>query len=565
MTDIDLQDIKDKHPIKEVADMLGLKYRGNGGKCFAHEDKHPSFVYMPDVNRFECKSCGIKGDVIELVMQVKNLHFLEAVDFLEPPILRAAEKPDPPKPQTPQEYLDSRGISPEMLAKFNVRIEGTKVAIPVPNGTKYRLFTGNIRFIQTEGSKGALFKTEPADKVVILCEGELDAIKLYQEVGLSVWTGTVGADTFRPEWVEDFKDIEKIYIAYDNDEAGRKGTQKVINALGSERCYRVNLPAGVKDVTEYFQAGYTSDQFKTVLKDARPAKVTLQDLVDTEDPNSFTVKCGIEAIDENAKFEGGNAYLVGGCEKSGKSAFCLNIAVNLLKQGTKISYVNTEFTLKEFTSRLTAIDAHIGYATVTADQRRAYLTKIENSLNYSGIGIDPIEFDPILVKLQQEIDAGSKVVFFDNVTTFSNNPPKGVEGWKEQARVMNKMKDLAKEKNVVVFVVLHTKDIPFERTVTKVKNMIADGTPSKIFNDSLVVMAKPTNANLYGGLRIASQFSGTILIWRPYLKFGDPFFNATTLIILESFRNASSGTSFETLFNGAIPSFELVVKHRTEQ
>ena len=80
----------------------------------------------------------------------------------------------------------------------------------------------------------------------------------------------------------------------------------------------------------------------------------------------------------------------------------------------------------------------------------------------------------------------------------------------------------------------------------------------------IMVMAKPTNADLYGGPRIASQFSGTILIWRPFLKFNDPYFNKTTQIILESFRNAPAGISFEAMFLGEIPTFRLFDTTNTE-
>lgn len=123
---------------------------------------------------------------------------------------------------------------------------------------------------------------------------------------------------------------------------------------------------------------------------------------------------------------------------------------------------------------------------------------------------------------------------------------------------MNSLKDLAKQENIIIFVVLHTKDIPIERTITsKIKDIIDSKDPTRIFDDTVTVMARPTNANLYGGLRIASQFSGTILIWRPFLKFGDPYYNQTSQVILESFRNAPAGIGFEAVFRGEIPMFEL--------
>jgi len=222
-------------------------------------------------------------------------------------------------------------------------------------------------------------------------------------------------------------------------------------------------------------------------------------------------------IDEKVKFEAGNAYLIGGCEKSGKSAFCMNIANNLLINKYKISYVNTEFTQIDFLNRMTGINKDIPYSLIDLNQKKEYASEFRDYLLYSGVGQDEIEFELLFENIKRHIKSGVKVIFFDNVTTFANNPPPSIEGWKEQSRIMDQLNKLAKEKNIIIFVVLHTKNIPIDSQImSKIKNIIASNNPSKIFDDTITVMGKPTNADLYGGLRIASQFSGTILIWRPF-------------------------------------------------
>lgn len=555
MNQQELESLKTSHPIKEVATGLGLWLRGNSGRCFKHKDAHPSLVYMPDNNRFECKSCSIKGDVIDLVMGVKGLDFKEAIRYLDQNISFKNEKI---KRKTAEKYLASRSLSPETLQKFNIRIENNRVIIPLPTGNKYRLFDGISKFIQDKNTKSTIFKTSTQDKQIILCEGELDAIKVFQETSCSAWSGTAGADTFKSEWINEFANIKKIFICYDNDEVGHKGMQKVISVLGNERCFKITLPSHTKDITEFFQMGGTSEEFKKLLLSAKPAKTSIVDLLGEVESSIFEIQSGFELIDKKVGFEAGNAYLIGGCEKSGKSAFCMNIANSILINGHAIAYVNTEFTQAEFINRMTGIYFNMPYSSVNADHKLKYATKFKEELLYFGIGQDIIEFDLLFEKLKKEVESGIKVVFFDNVTTFANNPPPHTDGWKEQARVMNELKDLAKEKNIIVFIVLHTKAIPIERTITsRIKNIIDSKDPTKIFDDTITVMAKPTNADLYGGPRIASQFSGTILIWRPFLKFNDTYFNKTTQIILESFRNAPAGISFEAIFWGEIPTFEL--------
>ncbi|MFA6569805.1 MAG: DnaB-like helicase C-terminal domain-containing protein [Bacteroidota bacterium] len=558
MNQLDLESFKASHPIKEVALQLGLYFRGNCGRCFKHEDKHPSLVYMPDYNRFECKACSVKGDVIDLVSEVKGLNFKEAIQYLDSSISFNSEKI---AYKTAQEYINSRGLSSETLLKFNIRIENNRVVIPLPTGNKYRIFNCDTKFTQDPGTTSTIFKTSLADKEIILCEGELDAVKVFQETNHSAWSGTGGAETFMQEWISYFQGVEKIFICYDNDEAGRKGTEKVISVLGIDRCYKIFLPFHIKDATEFFQLGGTAEEFKNLIQTAKPCKSSIFDLIDETSTPIFQISLGFKLIDEKVKFEAGNAYLIGGCEKSGKSAFCMNIANNLLINKYKISYVNTEFTQYEFLNRLTGIYMHIPYSLIELNQKKEYVSEFKDYLLYLGIGQDEIKFEILFENIKRHIKNGVKVVFFDNVTTFANNPPHNTEGWVEQARIMNELKDLAKENNIIIFVVLHTKDIPIERAITsRIKDIIASNNPSKIFDDTITVMAKPTNANLYGGLRIASQFSGTILIWRPFLKFNDSFFNQTSQIILESFRNAPAGLAFEAKFKGEIPTFELTTQ-----
>ncbi|PIR08406.1 hypothetical protein COV53_03200 [Candidatus Gottesmanbacteria bacterium CG11_big_fil_rev_8_21_14_0_20_37_11] len=514
MNKLDFESFKASHPIKEVALQLGLSFRGNCGHCFKHEDKHPSLVYMPDYNRFECKACSVKGDAIDLVRMVKGIGFQEAIQFLDPSMVFTSENITH---DTAQNYLPSRLLSPEILHKFNIRIENNRVVIPTPTGNKYRIFGCDAKFIQDPGTTASIIKTSLPNKEIILCEGELDAIKVYQETGYSVWSGTAGAKTFKREWVKEFENTEKIYICYDNDVTGREGAEEVISILGSERCFKIILPSHIKDATEFFQMGGTAEEFKNLIQTAKPCKSSILDLINETSSTAFQIPLGFKLIDEKVKFEAGNAYLIGGCEKSGKSAFCMNIANNLLINKYKISYVNTEFTQIDFLNRMTGINKDIPYSLIDLNQKKEYASEFRDYLLYSGVGQDEIEFELLFENIKRHIKSGVKVIFFDNVTTFANNPPPSIEGWKEQSRIMDQLNKLAKEKNIIIFVVLHTKNIPIDSQImSKIKNIIASNNPSKIFDDTITVMGKPTNADLYGGLRIASQFSGTILIWRPF-------------------------------------------------
>ena len=74
-------------PIISVADRLGMKLYGMGKLnrrclCPFHDDHTPSLHINATKNIFKCFSCGKGGDVIGLVMQVKNLKYLDACQWL---------------------------------------------------------------------------------------------------------------------------------------------------------------------------------------------------------------------------------------------------------------------------------------------------------------------------------------------------------------------------------------------------------------------------------------------------------------------------------------------------
>ncbi len=251
MQDSRLEELKSNNPITEVARNLDFNLKGYDGntkvsRCFNHEDKNPSLVFMPEVNRFECKSCGVKGDVIELIKEVKKTSFKEAVLWLDSTYYNQSQ------PVNSTEYLrKERGINKKTQEKFKLRCESNKIVIPLPTGEKYRWLSGEVRYSQKKGTSGCLYKVAEAKEFVILTEGEFDALKLWQETGHPTWTGTAGVETFKSEWLSDLKDIKKVYLAFDSDEAGDKAATDLARKIGVGRSFRLK-PSHGKDWTDYF-------------------------------------------------------------------------------------------------------------------------------------------------------------------------------------------------------------------------------------------------------------------------------------------------------------------------
>lgn len=80
-----LRELEDRSPIEEIAARyVNLKRRGKNliGLCPFHSEKTPSFNIYPGNNSYYCFGCGKGGGVINFVMDIERLDFLEAVKWL---------------------------------------------------------------------------------------------------------------------------------------------------------------------------------------------------------------------------------------------------------------------------------------------------------------------------------------------------------------------------------------------------------------------------------------------------------------------------------------------------
>ena len=81
-----LQELADRN---DIADVVGsyvhlTKRSGSNlfGLCPFHSEKTPSFSVSPDKQIYHCFGCGKGGSVINFIMEIENLSFPEAVEFL---------------------------------------------------------------------------------------------------------------------------------------------------------------------------------------------------------------------------------------------------------------------------------------------------------------------------------------------------------------------------------------------------------------------------------------------------------------------------------------------------
>ena len=136
-----------------VSEYVALKKRGRNhvARCPFHNEKTPSFSVSEEKQIFRCFGCGLGGDVFRFIMQIENLSFVEAVQFIAARygiILPETHAPvpavpasstdtlrramvetvtmyhrcllDSPEAKPALNYLRDRGVTDETIARFHL-------------------------------------------------------------------------------------------------------------------------------------------------------------------------------------------------------------------------------------------------------------------------------------------------------------------------------------------------------------------------------------------------------------------------------------------------------------
>jgi len=298
----------------------GLKQTGENqfiGLCCFHDDNNPSLAVNIVDGLFNCFSCGVKGNSSQFAEMIgldpkpysnakltisnkqpypisnnkRNGHtseirelflsdndrkrafayhsyLLENFDELTkdlPWTIEAVEKTftgyDKDTERFTFLHTDSNGKA------LNIKWHKSKDSVPysVKGHGKCRLYP--MSFLHD-------YKT---DLPLIICEGEKDVLTCLS-LGLNAITSTTGADCY-PKDLTPLKPFQTIYILYDNDEAGRKGSLKLAKALKQQSPQNKIILSSWEskiekwDLTDHFKQDKDDsnllDEFNETLKDGR--------------------------------------------------------------------------------------------------------------------------------------------------------------------------------------------------------------------------------------------------------------------------------------------------------
>ena len=345
--------------VKEYIQQKGWQYKEIGDEfittCpFCGKLGH---LYLNISGVYHCKVCGASGNLYQLRKFTGDLPVSDIISvthkkIYKQPTQNLAEKYHTEITQETKDYLHNRNINNESILHFKLGTyvdQENKHWLSIPQFRDNKLINIKFRslppeektFRRTKDCESILFNCDclKDNQDIILCEGEIDTITLWQNGFKNVVGTTIGAGGFSAEYYDLLRN-KKIFICYDNDIAGQKSAIEINRRLQSS--LNVELPCN--DINEYFQKKETN--FAMLLVEAKEYKmnnvIRLQDIgkdiTDEQEKEGITTEWSVmnQIID---KWEYGMLIALSAPEKIGKTTLALNIATyNAKKQIPSLFY-----------------------------------------------------------------------------------------------------------------------------------------------------------------------------------------------------------------------------------
>ena len=303
-----------------------------------------------------------------------NIH--EKIQSIREGVGGTYTRPDPQKvitycadlKQTPHalDYLQiTRAINLETIEHFKLGYDKGRNAISIPIykrgeliNIKYRLLDNVVadkllkegiiipksdkpKYLNEKNAEVWLFNEEGIDKGqakggILITEGEFDCMSAWQAGFKNTVSPASGKDSYGI-WIDLLETIPKVYIAYDNDKAGKEASINLANRIGADKSFQISYPEGIKDANDYFKV-HTQEEYRKLIVEATPfytyqyqgVKEVISDLRRKVD-NVLKINC-IPYVE----FEDDYIAVLSGESNIGKSSVALNIANELASKNLPV-------------------------------------------------------------------------------------------------------------------------------------------------------------------------------------------------------------------------------------
>lgn len=381
-----------------------------------------AFSVIPENPRkYKCFACDKTGDIFDLIGQVEGITDFpqqkkRVMDLYAPAMRNTGgakiQRPTEPAPleKSPkitaeerkalEEYFNKchanlnvnawRGISRATLDAFNVGYDlawrHPKAPLTAPTSARIIIPTGGgsyiARSIDEDAKEGRYYDIGEkqlynnralitAKTPVFIVEGEIDALSIIDAGGEAVALGGTSGTNKLLSLLAEERPAEKLIIALDNDEAGKKATAELVTALnGLKIAYLVvDVYGDYKDANEALQEDREAleDKIKNVEDLARRDYVKEKSVAGYMDTYinrlrypAKVIPTGFTKLD--TRLGGGlsaGLVVIGAVSSLGKTTFLIHVADNMTAAGADVLYFSLEMSKAEIItkslSRLTYI------------------------------------------------------------------------------------------------------------------------------------------------------------------------------------------------------------------
>lgn len=364
----------------------------------AHLDRDPSMGYDPKRHKVHCFACGADYDLFDLIALDQGFSSPgEALEWASRRYGRgdARSKEEPrgdavsalaerrreerarPAAGEGADYFIKRGLSQETVKRFRLGYEPERrcVVIPCEGGRAVRRSVEGKRYLNEAGQPSPLFQPEllGGEEPVFLTEGAFDALSA-EELGFrAAALNGAGNREKAAALLRGRKKPGAVLLATDNDAAGEAWAAALLEEFPwLYRCPPV--PVG-KDLNESLTADRegTERYLAACLEDwdanRPPPYESLSAAGRMEELERYIadraarppLSTGFPALDkalDGGLYEG--LYVLGAVSSLGKTAFCMQIADSLAKQGRDVLVFTLEMSAFELMARSISRETFLG-------------------------------------------------------------------------------------------------------------------------------------------------------------------------------------------------------------
>lgn len=499
-----------------IADIFQLeKYdtRNKKGCCPFHSERTPSFIFDSKRLRYHCFSCGKSVDVVDAFIEGKHMTFNEAatkvfeladmtVPMPEVGLLdKGADYVYPTLPDgdmTPAyEYLAKRGISKAVVDYVGIRCDN-KGVMHFPFYSFGDVLTmvkcrPAHKVIKGEGAKCWVQKGTSSSPLLfnanrintelplIITEGCIDALAVMECGYFNVVSVPLGSQNLQwiaqnLDWLDQFQDI---ILCGDADEAGKKMNIEASSRLGTDRCrffqhptYKVN--GKLKQINDINECLYRLGKAETrkcidaAINAPNPKVIDFADIKSVDWSQVDGISFGLTELDKQLfKAYRSSLTLIFAKPSSGKTSYINQVIASAIDDDRRVFLYTDELSeemFKNWFNFTVAGRRHI--QSFTSKEGSPYykvspIAEIKISEYYKDRlyiyrDTESSNIDSLIGCIKEEIRRkGTSVIVLDNLMTIDIDSK--ANELEQQKIIMKKLAKLAKDYNVVVILVAHSK------------------------------------------------------------------------------------------------------------